>query len=385
MHNKLICMKIIQLITIFFLLLTSVGQTQIYTGFRASRILSSYPNGQFPNEDYWSNTGHSIADKFPGSVPSAVWIVSLYNDNGNINMNFPSGGLSIPYVSFTSTDKNESYLTRFDTEGIKVWLQVEPGAANIDTLISIVLNRYKNHVCVAGFGIDVEWLNTQIYSGGQHVTDSMAQRWEQKVKNIDTSYCLFLKHYSTSRMPPLYRGSILFVDDSQDFPSLNSMVSEFTGWGNTFSPNPVAFQFGYVIDQPWWSLYSDPMTTIGNELLTHVTNCHGLFWVDFTINTLFPVNILTQESNNAVVKLENYPNPCAHETEILYYLLESAKVSLKIFDATGKEIKVLIDENKAAGKYSLKFVTDGLASGNYTLCLEAGKIKTTRQFTIVKE
>jgi len=373
------------LLVFSFIFFSAICNAQLYAGFRASRILSSYPNGQFPNEDYWSNTGHSIANKFPGSVPAAVWIVSLYNDNGIINMSFPSGGLSIPYVNFSSTDKNESYLTRFDTEGIKVWLQVEPGAANMDTIISIVLNRYKTHPCIAGFGIDVEWLNTQTYSGGQHVTDSMAQRWEQKVKAVDSNYSLFLKHYSTSRMPPVYRGSILFVDDSQDFPSLTSMRNEFVAWGNTFSPNPVAFQFGYTIDQAWWGLYADPMTTIGNELLSNISNCHGLFWVDFTINTLFPVNVLNNSSNNPIVRLENFPNPCTNETEINYYLPVSSHVLIKIIDAGGKEIKILDDENKTAGKYSVKLFTDGLTNGNYSICLEAGKVKVTKQFTIVKK
>lgn len=267
------------------------SDTPYVAGFRASRILSSYPGGTFPNDNYWSYVGNAMAAKFDSTGPAAIWIVSLYQSAGVTRLNFPSPGGSYPYITFGTTDQNEAYLDRFDQENFKVWLQVEPGAANVDTLIKLVTDRYGHHPCVAGFGVDVEWLNSDTYSGGQHVTDSMAQSWESYLHGIDTNYVLFLKHYSYNWMPPAYKGKILFVDDSQGFTSLTQMKNEFVLWGNHFPANNVAFQFGYKADSTWWKQYADPPLTIGNTLRSNIPNCYGLFWVDFTICQIFDISV----------------------------------------------------------------------------------------------
>ncbi|MFH0733303.1 MAG: T9SS type A sorting domain-containing protein [bacterium] len=336
-------------------------------GFRASRILQSYPNNQFPVPNYWANAGHFISGKFTGAAPASIWIVSLYIDNGQTQLNFPNPGGSYPYISFINSDQNEVYLNRFDQEGIKVWLQVEPGAASIDTLIHIVLNKYKHHSCVVGFGVDVEWFNAQSSSGGRKVTNAEAERWEQKVKSFNPNYTLFLKHYGQAWMPPTYRGDILFVDDSQQFSSLNSMINEFTLWGNKFKPNKVAFQFGYSIDKPWWSVLNDPIKTIGNSLFTGITNCYGVFWVDFTIEVVFPLSDVeeTLVLPDDFIVYQNYPNPFNPSTKIKFSIPNNGFVTGIVYNLQGEEISVIVNEYLANGSHEINFSGTGLSSGIY--------------------
>lgn len=359
-------------------------------GFRASRILNSYPNNQFPSADYWVSTGRLMAGKFPSANPASIWIVSLYISNGVTQLNFPNPGGSYPYINFISTDQNESYLTRFDQEGFKVWLQVEPGAASIDTLIHLVLNRYKHHPCVKGFGVDVEWYLANLYSGGKKVTNEEAQRWEQKVKSIDTSYTLFLKHYGQSWMPPNYRGQILFVDDSQDFNfssnPFNAMVNEFKSWGQKFSPNKVAFQYGYKADTTWWKKLNDPPATIGNALIANIPNCYGLFWVDFTITQVFPItsindNIITE---NSFELFQNYPNPFNSSTTIRYKIESTGLVKLKVFNVLGKEVATLVDEVKKPGIYEETFNSSNLSTGILFYRLQTSSSNITKKFILQK-
>ncbi len=366
-------MKFALKLTLLFLFSFSIlsaqsEQGQIISGFRASRILSNYPNNQFPSPQYWASAGEFISNKFANSSPAAIWIVSLYLSNGYTQLNFPNPGGSYPYVNFISTDQNEAYLNYFDQKGIKVFLQVEPGAAKIDTLIHIVLNRYKHHPCVIGFGIDVEWYNTQIYSGGQKVNDAEAKRWESKVKSIDSNYTLFLKHYSTSWMPPTYRGNILFVDDSQDFTSLSSMVTEFKVWGNKFKPNKVAFQYGYPIDRPWWSKLNDPIKTIGDALLSNVSNCFGLFWVDFTINEVYPITSvydeLSVQPSNFFVS-NNFPNPFNPTTSFYIYLPNQGAVKCTVYDINGKEVAELLNGELNYGRHLVTWNAENFCSGVY--------------------
>ena len=360
--------------------LTSVVSPSFVAGFRASRILGNYPNRQFPSPEYWISTGQRMAQKFSGASPAGIWIVSLYQDNGVTQMNFPGNGSSYPYIQFIGTDQNETYLSRFDSAGISIWLQVEPGAASMDTLITLVLGRYKQHACVKGFGVDVEWFYANTSSGGRKVTDAEALAWETKVRSFDPSYSLFLKHYATSWMPPMYRGGILFVDDSQQFPSLNSMVSEFKAWGNKFSQNNVAFQFGYKIDTTWWKQFADPPLTIGSSLRSTVPNCTGLFWVDFTITTVFPPTSVQQTpfvSPLAFELSQNYPNPFNPETNIQIRVAKSEFVTLKVFDVLGREIATLVNEARPAGVYTVRWDASSFPSGVYFYRLHADDASTS--------
>ena len=321
-----------------------------------------------------------MAQKFAGATPAGIWIVSLYQDNGVTQMNFPGNGGTYPYIQFISTDQNEAYLSRFDSAGISIWLQVEPGAASMDTLIALVLGRYKQHACVKGFGVDVEWFYANTSSGGRKVSDAEAFAWETKVRSFDPSYSLFLKHYATSWMPPTYRGGILFVDDSQQFSSLNSMVSEFKAWGNKFSQNNVAFQFGYKIDTTWWKQYADPPLTIGSSLQSAVPNCTGLFWVDFTITTVFPPTSVQQTpfvSPLAFELSQNYPNPFNPETNIQIRVAKSEFVTLKVFDVLGREIATLVNEARPAGVYTVRWDASSFPSGVYFYRLHAGDASTS--------
>jgi hypothetical protein len=359
----------------------------LVAGFRASRILSNYPHSQFPSPDYWLSVGQRMSQKFPGAAPGGVWIVSLYQDNGVTQMNFPGDGNSYPFIQFIGTDQNDAYLSRFDSAGCNIWLQVEPGAASMDTLITLVLNRYKQHKCVRGFGVDVEWFFANTNPEGRKVTDAEAREWEAKVKSIDASYTLFLKHYAPSWMPPSYRGLILFVDDSQQFPSLNSMVNEFKGWGATFAPNNVAFQFGYPIDSTWWKLYPDPPLAIGAALLSAVPNCVGLFWVDFTIFRVFPPLSVQRSPVSGPLDFElsqNYPNPFNPTTTIRYGLPHKSAVQLRIFNTLGRQVGTLVQGEQEAGYHEVRLDGSGLASGVYFYRLQAGSFLQTRKLLLLK-
>jgi hypothetical protein len=99
---------------------------------------------------------------------------------------------------------------------------------------------------------------------------------------------MFLKHFRENVMPPTFRDGILFVDDSQIFKSSEDMIVEFAKWGRTFAPSPVAFQYGYPSDRPWWSLMKDPVREIGERILAATPNTEALIWVDFSVQDVFP-------------------------------------------------------------------------------------------------
>ena len=60
------------------------------------------------------------------------------------------------------------------------------------------------------------------------------------------------------------------------------------------------------------------------------------------------------ESRKSFRLLQNHPNPFNPTTQIVFSLLRSDFVSIKVFNLLGKEISTLVHEYKKTGKYSVK-------------------------------
>lgn len=81
---------------------------------------------------------------------------------------------------------------------------------------------------------------------------------------------------------------------------------------------------------------------------------------------------------------QNYPNPFNPSTKINYELPNDGKVSLKIFDLSGKEVSSLVNEVQKAGFYSVSFNPSGLSSGVYFYTLTSGNFVSTKSMILVK-
>ncbi len=80
----------------------------------------------------------------------------------------------------------------------------------------------------------------------------------------------------------------------------------------------------------------------------------------------------------------NYPNPFNPSTTIIFSISQSGHVSLKVFDILGSEIAELVDENKSAGTYSVKFDALNLSSGIYFYSLNASGFSKVRKMLLLK-
>jgi hypothetical protein len=84
------------------------------------------------------------------------------------------------------------------------------------------------------------------------------------------------------------------------------------------------------------------------------------------------------------VKLSNYPNPFNPVTKISYYVPAGQRVSLKVYDMTGKEVANLVDEWKGEGDYSVDFYPDNLSSGIYFCKLNLGNASVINRMMLIK-
>jgi hypothetical protein len=99
--------------------------------------------------------------------------------------------------------------------------------------------------------------------------------------------------------------------------------------------------------------------------------------------------VITAVGNNNTIPdkyelMQNYPNPFNPVTAIRFTIPKEQLVKLSIYDITGKEVAVLVNEVKRAGSYLVEFNAGNLASGVYFYKLTAGEFSSVKKMMLVK-
>ncbi|HDQ44091.1 MAG TPA: T9SS type A sorting domain-containing protein, partial [bacterium] len=81
---------------------------------------------------------------------------------------------------------------------------------------------------------------------------------------------------------------------------------------------------------------------------------------------------------------QNYPNPFNPTTMISYTIPAASEVRLSVYDILGREVAVLVDENKTAGAHEVLFDGMSLSSGLYFYRLQAGDQVKTQKMMMLK-
>lgn len=81
---------------------------------------------------------------------------------------------------------------------------------------------------------------------------------------------------------------------------------------------------------------------------------------------------------------QNFPNPFNPATAIRFTLPQQEYVTLKIFDASGREVQTLISGNLAAGTHRIEFEAKNLASGIYFYRVQTGQIFIQKKMLIMR-
>lgn len=81
---------------------------------------------------------------------------------------------------------------------------------------------------------------------------------------------------------------------------------------------------------------------------------------------------------------QNFPNPFNPTTTIQYSLPKAENVTLKIYNLLGEEVKTLVNDYQQAGKHSVQFNSNNLASGIYLYRLQAGSFIHTKKMILIK-
>ncbi len=156
--------------------------------------------------------------------------------------------------------------------------------------------------------------------------------------------------------------------------------TEFEISDHNFKPSPIA-------GVPQGKMGDNIGIVSANDKLWPVwmDNSTGIFQL-WTV----PIEISTVDVNESeqfpeeFFLYQNYPNPFNPSTSLQYIISNRQYVTLKVYDALGKEVATLVNEEKSAGKYEVEFNASFLVSGIYFYQLKAGDFVETRKMILLK-
>jgi polyvinyl alcohol dehydrogenase (cytochrome) len=100
-------------------------------------------------------------------------------------------------------------------------------------------------------------------------------------------------------------------------------------------------------------------------------------------------NNFSNEMQKQFVLEQNYPNPFNTSTQIRFGIPEAGKVTLKIYNSAGEQLKTLVDRNMSAGFHQVTWdATDNrgnkISSGIYFYKITAGKFTQMNKIILSK-
>ena len=132
----------------------------------------------------------------------------------------------------------------------------------------------------------------------------------------------------------------------------------------------------------------DVISLVIGDLETILYNYHGNGKVFIYNNSIIDnVGDIKETKNIYNFNLsQNYPNPFNPTTVISYRLAVLSQIKITVYDELGKEIAVLVDEEKPAGRYEIEFDAEKykLSSGVYFYKLKTGGGEVTRKMLFLK-
>lgn len=116
----------------------------------------------------------------------------------------------------------------------------------------------------------------------------------------------------------------------------------------------------------------------------------GLEWQENLISHIYKASELVSVKDEKYIipdkfeLFQNYPNPFNPSTTISYRCPVTGNVTLKVYDILGKEVAILVNEEKQAGSYTVKFDGSKLPSGVYIYKIQAGDFVSSKKMILLK-
>jgi uncharacterized delta-60 repeat protein len=305
--------------------------------------------------------------------------VARYTGMGSTGIDFAyqlkldvSGNVYVTGKSHGTTSDYDYATIKYSTGGTLMWVSRYNGPGNsADEAYALAVDRTGNvYVTGKSYGgtstmhdiATVKYNSLGVQQWASRFNGTSSANDEGKAITVDTSSNIYVTGYSTNPTT---------ADDYETIKYNTAGVQQweikYTNGGSAGSQDEAA------------SIYVD---LAGNVYVT------GMSALDYATVKYSPTPTGIEPNKNLTAtdfSLEqNYPNPFNPSTNIRYSIVNGTNVRLSVYDITGKEVVVLVDEAQQKGTYEILFNASALSSGVYFYKLVTNEFSDVRRMSLVK-
>jgi hypothetical protein len=215
------------------------------------------------------------------------------------------------------------------------------------------------------------WLASPI-----RVNDVTTNNQYWPVIQCDNNGALFVMYYDTRLGSSQINSHIAYSTDAGN-TWVNQQLSD-SSFVSTQTNSDVRFGDYIGIDA-----YGGKIVTVWTDQRKGVPN-QEIYSANLT--NLISVNNISTEIPSDYTLHQNYPNPFNPVTKIRFDLPNESFTKITVYDALGRELKILVSQNLNAGSYETEFDASMLSSGVYFYKIEARQAgSSTGEFTETKK
>jgi photosystem II stability/assembly factor-like uncharacterized protein len=277
------------------------------------------------------------------------------------------------------------------------------GTPRLNTITTIAVAPNNSAVIYAGTADGRVWVSTNGGTSWINRTSGLPYRWVTRVAvdpgRPEVAYVTFSGLKWRDPQPHIFRTTDTgagWMDISSNLPDapINGLAVDPNRPNVLFVGSDVGAYFSQDTGATWNVLGNNlPMVSV-YDLKIHstedflVAGTHGRSM--YKINLEQVVDVRDGVRVPTALKLEqNYPNPFNPSTTIRYELSFGSKISLKVYNLLGQEVRTLFSGNRPAGVHSVSW--DGrdnqgrsVASGVYVYRLEGRASSETRKMVLAR-
>lgn len=162
-------------------------------------------------------------------------------------------------------------------------------------------------------------------------------------------------------------------------PQENELFVTHTAVGNT----ETSWTFS------WIAPMDNPPDAVTLFVAGNAANGNATFTGDYIYSDSLTMSLTTVSNEPvevpSILTLDSvYPNPLRNYAEVEYVLTETTPVTITLYDALGRRVRVLENRTRNAGQYRLQLDSSGLSPGVYMLSLQTATETRTRSITVAR-
>jgi hypothetical protein len=152
-----------------------------------------------------------------------------------------------------------------------------------------------------------------------------------------------------------------------------------------FTNDTVSWTFKYIAPN---TAQIDTLFATGNSTNNDLTSDSDMynFSNNRPVKVYNPIGIINISTVAKDFSLsQNYPNPFNPSTQIEFTVGKGSLIMIKVFDVTGRQVDIIVNQNLTPGKYKADFNSLQLSSGVYFYSMFSGSERLfTRKMLLVK-